>query len=172
MPARRGWAKAFSSTIAAAALAVGCSHASAGPGRGPPEAGPSDAASCGDDESCGPGDGEADAAVVDTGWVCPVVPASNVGATCDACIQAHCDAHWCACAEDTKTNDASTPECLVYLACLETCPADAGDAETCPSAGCDSGAYDQASEQDGQALFTCIAQSCGSACPGVVSLLL
>jgi hypothetical protein len=165
---RRGWTRLFSWSIAA--VTIGCSHSSAS--HTTEDAGTSDATACGDEDGCGQSDAETDVLVVDTGWVCPVIPESNAGTTCDTCIQTHCDAHWCACEADKNIDEAGTPECLAYLTCLETCPVDAGDAEACPTAGCAPSAFGQTSQQNGQALFACIAQSCASACPGVISLSL
>jgi hypothetical protein len=156
-------------TIGAVVLALGCSHASSGPGRTTGDAAAPDATSCSAEDDCI--DATADAPAPDTGWACPVIPESNVGADCDACIQKSCDAQWCACEGDTTLVEAGTPECLAYLTCLEDCP-DGGDAGGCPGGGCAAVASSPTSQQKGQALLMCIVQSCATACPGAVDLLL
>jgi hypothetical protein len=163
----RGRATHLSLWIVVLASAVGCSHKSANEESS--EGGSQDGAVCAE-ESCAPDDAEVDAFVVDTGWACSLVPESNAGATCDTCVQTHCDAAWCTCAQDVGTSDGAVSACLAYLSCQATCAADGGDAGAC--AGCSSGAFTQAEQQQGAALSSCIAQSCAAECPGAANVFL
>jgi hypothetical protein len=172
---RRGWATPLSLSLAAVALLAGCSKASNGQGQGATDAG-SDTTVC---EDCAQGDAEVDAGLVDTGWVCPFVPGSSAGAACDTCIQSSCDAVWCTCAEDRYGNEAGVPGCFAYLTCLQSCPADggvSGDASVPGDAGacaeCAPGTYSATQEQEGQAVLSCIAQSCATECPAGFTLTL
>src|SRR5580700_8920732 len=158
---RRGRATHLSLTIAAVVLAAGCTHKVAGEGSS--DAGPADGGFCAEDSGCDQDDGGVDAFVVDSGWVCPVIPESNAGADCDTCVQTHCDAAWCTCAQDTGTSDGGVSACLAYLSCAVTCPADGGDAGVCT--GCSPGAFTQAEQQQAQALSSCMAQSCATQSP-------
>jgi hypothetical protein len=165
-------------------IAVGCSQSSGGQGSGQGstvDAGLPDVSLCGA-YGCGQADAASDVAPLDTGWVCPLIPESSVGAGCDACIQTRCDARWCTCAQDQQVDDGGTQGCLTSLFCAWSCPADAGgtgessDAgdggEPGPCSACGPGAFTTAQQQEGQALLSCIAQSCATACPGLSGLAL
>jgi len=164
---RRRLAPPLCAALSIFVLAVGCSHSSGG-GSNAGDDGGSDVAVCADEDCTDAA--EEDAFVVDTGWLCPFVPVSSPGAGCDACLQASCDAQWCACAQDKTVNEAGTPGCLSVLACLEGC-ASGGDGAvgTCSDSGCSSG-HDATESQDAQALFACMAQSCATACPTGLTL--
>jgi hypothetical protein len=95
---------------------------------------------------------------------------SSAGASCDACVQASCDAHWCTCALDKTVNEAGTPGCLADLACMADCAGDAGDAGACADAGCANAGFSASGGQDAQALLACMAQSCATACPAGTTL--
>jgi hypothetical protein len=164
----RARATHLSLSIMAVAVAA-CSHASPGNGSPDYDGGTLDGTAC-IGAACEEDDAEVDAFVVDTGWACPVVPESNVGASCDTCVQTHCDAAWCKCAQDTGTSDGGVSACLAYLSCLATCPADGGEAGPC--SGCSSGAFTPAEQLEGQALSSCIAQSCAPECPGAANVFL
>jgi hypothetical protein len=164
---RRGQATHVSLWIAFV-LAAGCTHKVAS--QGGSDSGSADGGFCAEDSGCDQDDSGVDAFVVDTGWVCPLIPESNAGADCDTCVQTHCDAAWCTCAQDTGTSDGAVSACLAYLSCAVTCPLDGGDAGAC--AGCSPGTFTPAEQQQGQALSSCIAQSCATQCPGSVSVFL
>jgi hypothetical protein len=150
-------------------LMAGCSQSSGGQTQATPEAGAQEASTC-SAEGCGASDAAVDVAPFDAGWVCPLIPESDVGAGCDACIQSSCDAPWCTCAQDQQVNDAGTQGCLTSVSCGWSCPADAGDSGAC--GGCGEGAFTAAQQQEGQALLSCIAQSCATACAGLAGVAL
>jgi len=156
----------------AVALTVGCSQSSGGQTQATPEAGAPDTGACAADaaEGCSASDAALDVAPFDTGWACPLIPQSDVGAGCDACIQSRCDAAWCTCAQDQQVDDAGTQGCLPSVTCGWSCPVDAGDSGAC--AGCGAEVFTQAQQQEGQALLSCIAQSCATACVGLSGLAL
>jgi hypothetical protein len=172
---RRWWATPFSLSIVAIAMVAGCSQASKSHGQ-PGLDGGADASACGDDCEA---DAGADAGLVDTGWVCPIVPGTSAGASCDACIQSSCDAVWCTCAEDKFGNEAGVPGCFGYLTCLQSCaadggvPTDGGDGgPTGPCSECAPGTYSTAEQQEAQAVLACIAQSCATQCPATTTFSL
>lgn len=163
---RRGWATHWL-VLTGVVLAAGCTHKAAD--EGGPDGGSPDGGVCAEESGCDD-EGGADAFVVDTGWACPVIPESTAGADCDTCVQTHCDAAWCACAQDTGTSDGGVSACLAYLSCLASCPVDGGDGGAC--AGCAPGAFTQAEQEQGQALSSCMAQSCATQCPGAADVFL
>ncbi len=151
---------------AVVAMAIGaCSSSSGQPVQSSGDSGAPDTSTCGVD--CGQVDAAVDVAPYDTGWVCPLIPETNVGSTCDACIQGSCDSLWCTCAQSEVVVDAGPNGCLAALAC-GTSGADAGDAGSA-DAGC-AGVFSQADAQQAQTLLSCIAQSCATACMGLVTL--
>jgi len=160
---RLGWIPA------AFAMLASCSQSSGGQTQATPEAGVPDTSTCAT-EGCGASDAAVDVAPFDTGWVCPLIPETDVGAGCDACIQSRCDVAWCTCAQDQQVDEAGTQGCLPSVTCGWSCLADAGDSGAC--AGCGAGAFTQAQQQEGQALLSCVAQSCATACTGLGALAL
>lgn len=174
MTRRRRLAPPLCAALSIFVLAVACSHSSGGGSSAGDDGGGLDVTVCADEDCTDAA--EEDGFAVDTGWVCPVVPVSSAGAGCDACVQASCDAKWCACAQDKTVNEAGTPGCLAELACLEACASggeggDGGDGavSTCSDSGCSSG-YGATESQDAQALVACMAQSCATACPAGTTL--
>jgi hypothetical protein len=156
--------RASSLTLCAVvAMAIGaCSSSSGQPVQSSGDSGTPDTSTCGLD--CGPVDAAVDVAPYDTGWVCPLIPETNVGSTCDACIQSSCDSLWCTCAQSEVVVDAGPNGCLAAVACNAS-GADAGSAD----AGC-VGVFSQADAQQAQMLLSCITQSCATACAGLVTL--
>jgi hypothetical protein len=165
---RRGWAKHPFLPWTAVVLAAACTHKVASDNGS--DGGSLDGGVCAEESGCDEDGGGVDAFVVDTGWVCPLIPESNAGADCDTCVQDHCDAVWCTCAQDTGTSDGGVSACLASLACLASCPADGGDGGAC--AGCSPGSFTQAEQQQAQALSSCMAQSCATQCPGAADVFL
>jgi hypothetical protein len=152
--------------VVAITTAMACSSSSSGqPAQSSSDSGMPDTSTCGA-QGCGQVDAASDVAPYDTGWVCPLIPESNVGSTCDACIQSSCDADWCTCAQSEVVVDAGPTGCLAYLACTMSCPVDSG---SCADAGC-AAASSQSDQQQAQTLLSCIAQSCATACPGLTTL--
>ena len=164
---RPGRATSLSLSIVAIVVAAGCTHSNAGAGSS--DGGSEEGGVCAEDSGCEGDDGGVDAFAVDTGWVCPVIPESNAGADCDTCVQTHCDAPWCTCAQDTGTSDGGVSACLAYLSCAVSCPPDAGDAGAC--GGCMPGSLGLAQAQAMQ-LVNCIDESCATQCPVGTDLFL
>lgn len=157
----------FLGAVATMVTVVACSSSSGQPAQSSGDSGSPDTSTCGA-EDCGQVDAASDVAPYDAGWVCPLVPQTDVGSTCDTCIQSSCDSSWCSCAQSEVVVDAGPNGCLAYFACTASCPADAGDAGACADAGC--GAFSQTDQQQAQTLLSCIAQSCASACAGLTTL--
>jgi hypothetical protein len=162
--------RAVAALAAAAAMAVvaACSSSSGQGGEPQVDSGAADSSTC-TGERCAQLDAAADVPPFDTGWVCPDIPETNVGSDCDTCVQTHCDAMWCTCAQQQVVVDAGPIGCLAFLACTMSCPADGGASAACSDAGC-AATSSQADQQNAQALLSCIAQSCATACAGLTTL--
>jgi len=155
---------------AATAIAVvaACSSSSGQGGQPAVDSGAADSSAC-TAEGCAPLDAAADVAPFDAGWVCGLIPETNVGSDCDTCIQSHCDTPWCRCAQEEVVIDAGPTGCLALLACTMSCPADGGASASCGDAGC-AASSSPTESQNARTLLSCIAQSCATACSGLTTL--